>query len=88
MEDQIAARNARADRIHALYRRASLKFRDAYFAYRLLDDRIEGMDRHTEAYKKASALKHRAIDSMEHWNARSRHLGRAEVRTVLGMPQL
>lgn len=76
----------RANRISVLHSRAAHKFRDALFAFRLMESRIEGMDRTTADYKQASALMCRAINSMDHWNKRASQLARAEVRTILGIP--
>ena len=76
-------RNARADRLHALFVRNGRRFRDVAFAARLAFDRLEQLAPTHPDYRAIRAVADRAAASMATLNARSIRLARAEIAAVL-----
>ena len=79
-----ATRNARADRLHRLWRIATGNFREARFAHDLASKAAQLAQRGSPEQQRANSLARRALQSMNHWNRRSAALARAEIATVLG----
>lgn len=78
-----ATRNARADRLHRLWRIAAGNFREAHFAHELASKAADLAQRGSADHQRANSLARRALQSMDHWNRRSAALARAEIATVL-----
>ena len=79
-----ATRNARADRLHRLWRIAAGNFREARFAHDLASKAAELAQCGSADHQRANSLARRALRSMNHWNRRSAALARAEIATVIG----
>ncbi len=76
----------RTDRIHAIWQRACLKFRDAAFAAELAGNRIARIPadpRQGTEWATLRKLHTRAVASMDHWHNRCTLLARAEIRTAM-----
>lgn len=83
--DQIKTETrSRADRIHAIWKRACHKFRDAAYAYGLACTAMDNAKHGTPERRQAFSLIKRAQESMAHWNARSYKLAKAQTSILLG----
>ena len=79
-----ATRNARADRIHRLWMRATGNFREASVRYDMANVAFDEAAPLSASRTKARRQMLSAISAMNHWNRRSAALARAEIATVLG----
>ena len=79
-----AIRNARADRLHRLWRIAAGNFREAHFAHDLASKAADLTPRGSAEHQRANSLARRALRAMNHWHRRSAALARAEIATVIG----
>ena len=79
-----ATRNARADRLHRLWRIAAGNFREAHFAHELASKAADLAPLGSADKQRATSLARRALRAMNHWNRRSAALARAEIATVIG----
>ena len=80
----VAERNARADRIHAIYLRNAARFRKLACTARLAFDKLEHMDIHHPDYWPLRDAAKGALASMDVLRARGMRLARAEVAIVFG----
>ncbi len=79
-----ATRNARADRIHRLWMRATGNFREASARYDMANAAFDEAAPLSASRTQARRQMLSAISAMDHWNRRSASLARAEIATVLG----
>ncbi len=78
------ARNARADRIHRLWMRATGNFREASVRYDMANAALDEAAPLSAARTLARRQMLNAVSAMDHWNRRSAALARAEHNTALG----
>lgn len=84
MQTSAQRTRSRTDRIHAIWKRACHKFRDAAYAYNLAASLMDNAQSSTSERRKAFDLLKRAQKSMGRWNARSYKLAKAQTGILLG----
>ena len=74
--------NARADRIHAIWKRRAARFKQAHYAYRLATELSDRLDRRHPDYAQARTLATRAARAMDIINRQTMKLARLEIAAL------
>ena len=74
--------HTRADRLHAIWQRRVVHFRDAHYAYRLAAEHAERVGRDHPTYQPARDLVRRALRRMDIINRQTMRLARLQIAAV------
>lgn len=72
----------RADRLHAIWKRRTARFRDAHYAYRFADEHADRVGRDHPTYQQARDLARQAVRRMDILNRQTMRLARLEIAAV------